>query len=403
MGIFWHVPGFDNYGTDARNGDNQFFIDKRPDGKLHILSIDGYDGEGVTRFLRDLNIFKANTENAECWDILTHGHYDHYKGIKEHLLHKTNGKYTYNITRLYMQDPASLKVGLRSNKGSSYVQNAIDTLYKIKEIAENRGTKVIFVKNKQTVKWGDLKWVFYREQPTKVEDDDRYGDAYLNDGSIVTWFPELSYLTSGDGPMQLGTLCKKYGLNPKFIKGPHHGNNLPRVQATIMWNLGTRYYWDNDLSKNITDFLQTGREDAIGVGMKVLNAVGDINGLFHKGHAYIYKNGKLAFSYDCAYQGNSFVTQKTIWWIVDRILKGTYGKGDRIITYCIARGYAPSQAIKTKNKAVKLAKDILSGAVDYGTNQDRWNRIDKELGKGYGKLVQTIINCLAGVDDIYKV
>lgn len=206
-------------------------------------------------------------------------------------------------------------------------------------------------------------------------------------------------MTSGDGPERMGDLCKKYGLKPLIIKGAHHGNNLPRVQATIMWGLGTRLYWDNDLSKGITDFLQTGREDAIAVGMKVLNVIGDINGLFHNGHGYIYKGGKLVYSYECSYKGKSAVTQKTPWWIVERILKGTYGTGDRVITYVIVRGYAPSQAIKTTAKVKKLASDILSGKVDYGKDQARWDRIDKELGKGYGKLVQRYINVLAGVQE----
>jgi hypothetical protein len=49
------------------------------------------------------------------------------------------------------------------------------------------------------------------------------------------------------------------------------------------------------------------------------------------------------------------------------------------------------------NKVIALAKDIKSGKKDYGKNKDRINRIDKELGKGYGQLVQDYINVLYGV------
>ena len=55
-------------------------------------------------------------------------------------------------------------------------------------------------------------------------------------------------------------------------------------------------------------------------------------------------------------------------------------------------------AVQNKvNAVVKIAKGIKAGTMNYGKNKDRINRIDKELGKGYGQLVQDYINVLYGV------
>lgn len=154
MGLFWHVPGYSRYSYDERHGSAEFFLDERPDGKLHFFVIDGGEGILTDKLIADLNLFGAKREGSEIWTLITHGHYDHYYGIRKMINHKTKGKYTYNITRLYMYDPASLEKGLRDNKGSGYVRAAISTLYTIKKEAEARGIKVIYVKNKQAVTWG---------------------------------------------------------------------------------------------------------------------------------------------------------------------------------------------------------------------------------------------------------
>ena len=399
MGVIWHVPGFPKHEYDIRHGDTQFFLDKRPDGRLHFLVIDGGDTEYANLLMRDLKLFGATKKNAEIWTLITHAHWDHYKGIRVLINHKTKGKYTFNVTRLYMYDPASLRVGLRDNKASNYIRSEINTMHAIKEEAEARGIKVIYAKNKSKISWGEIFCQLFREQPTKIDSDDKKGDGYINDGSIVTWFPKQRYLTSGDGPREIGYFCRKYKLNPLIIKGPHHGNNMPRKQATIMWALGCIYYWDNDLSKGITDFLQTGREDAIGVGMKVLNVIGDLNGVAHNGFFYIYKGGKLEIKIPCDFDGKSSLIQKPTVTLVRMILRGKYDSGDRRVTRLLAIGYAPSEAQKYVNKVVKLAKDIYEGKLDYGKDRARRLKINEAMGDNYGQLVQDYINVLAGVKE----
>ena len=393
MSVIWHVPGFPANEYDTRYGDTQFFKDG-----YRFLVIDGGEPTYTDLLITDLKIFGANKEDSELWLLATHTHYDHIKGLRILMAHKTNGKYTFKITRLYCYDPASLKAGLRNNKGSDFVRSEIDSMNAMISEAKARGIKVIFVKNKQKISWGDIRFQVFREQPTRVEDKDRYGDAYINDGSLVTWFENISYLTSGDGPDKLGDICEQYDLDPAMIKGPHHGNDLPRKQATKMHNRGCLYYWDNDLSKDITDFLETGREDAIGVGMTVMDIIGDINGYTYGGYFYIIHKGKRVAKIPIECKSNAPVKTATPA-LVRKILRGSYGNGDRIVTKVLAAGYSPLSAKARVDAVVKTAKGIMNGTLDYGKNEERIKKIDKELGKGYGQLVQDYINVLAGVRD----
>jgi hypothetical protein len=396
MSLFWHVPGFPSYKYDTREGDTQFFLhydDKT--GKRKFLVIDGGTPTYFNILYRDLLLFGASTPDSEMRIAATHGHYDHIKGLRLLMAHKTKGKYTFNITTLYCYNPDSLKKGLRNNKGSDYVRSAINTMWDMINEAKARGIKVVFLNNKQKVVWGDIKFQNFREQPGRVADDDKYGDSYLNDGSLCFWFWEQRYLTTGDGPERIDKLCDKYDLDPVMVKGPHHGNNFIRKCATWMKDNGTWLYWDNDLSNIITDFLETGREDAIAVGMTVMNVIGAINGIFYNGMGVIYKGNDI-HRYKCPYKGG-FKTIGVDAAFVRKILRGSFGNGDTRTTYVLCHHRFPGWSQQMVNKVIALAKDIKSGKKDYGENKDRLNRIDKELGKGYGQLVQDYINVLCGI------
>ena len=396
MSLFWHVPGFSSYKYDTREGDTQFFK-YRNDAtrKSYFLVIDGGTPTYANILIKDLKMFGAHAADAEMRLAASHTHYDHIKGLRILINHKTNKKYTFNITTLYCYNPDSLKSGLRNNKGSGYARSEINNMNDMIAEAKARGIKVVYLTNKQKVVWGDIKFQSFRMQPSRVEDSDKYGDSYLNDGSLAFWFWEQGYLTSGDGPDRMDKLCEKYDLKPVMVKGPHHGNCFVRDCAKWMKNNGTWLYWDNDLSKGITDFLQTGREDAIGVGMTVMNVIGAINGAFFKNKAVIYKGGKI-YRYMISFNNTTKMADTNAAFI-RRVLRGDFGNGDTRTTYILCYNYNPGIVQKQVNGVVNLAKDILSGKKDYGKDKARINRIDKEMGKGYGQLVQDYINVLAGV------
>ena len=78
-------------------------------------------------------------------------------------------------------------------------------------------------------------------------------------------------------------------------------------------------------------------------------------------------------------------------------MQGKYSTSDARTTKLLDENYNPNLVQKAVNKVITLAADIYSGAADYGRHETRIAKIDKELGKGYGQLVQDYINVLAGV------
>ena len=197
-------------------------------------------------------------------------------------------------------------------------------------------------------------------------------------------------MTTGDGATKVNDIAM-----PRFVKIGHHGNWCIRVMARWLKDHGCIYCWDNDYSTYITDFLETGREDCIGVGMKYFSCHGDLNVVFFGGTAVIYKDLKK-WTYKCAYRGKTALKgadEPT----VRKTLRGSYGSNNTRITNLLNKGYYPLAVQNKVNDVIRIAKGILNGTLDYGKNEARIAKIDKELGKGYGQLVQDYINVLCGV------
>lgn len=327
-----NVPGF--YDSDSggpRWGDAQVFDDGR-----YYFVIDGYCGVGTSRLVKYLK--KRKIKNPYL--LITHAHYDHYYGIREII----RDNY-FAPKAIYCYDPDSLTAH------NSDIKSNIDALKNIIAEAKAKGYRVRYLKSGEKFYIGEMDIEIYREQPAYSGNS----DSYLNDGSLCVWFPKLSYFTSGDGPEEMGTLCEKYGIKPKFIKLAHHGNNLPRVQAKKMWALGTRFCWDNDYNTKITDFLSTGREDAIAVGMKYINCHGDFNVIWWRKQAVIYK-GTTIYRYSCSYNGKPTLTKAVDLAIVKAVLRGDYGNGDARITNLIDESYNAGLVQTEINTLIKLIK-----------------------------------------------
>lgn len=394
MGVFWHVPGFAKNLYDTRPGATQTFWDENK----HYLTIDGYIyNGGYERMLADLKLIGAAQEDAENTFLVTHWHGDHYEGLWKLIKHKTKGKRTFNVKELLVPDPDEDAKGLRDNEGSEAVKRDLDRGRKMIKEAKDLGIKVTFLKSSKHYNIGDIKFQAFRERPDHVTDSDRHGWEYLNWGSFFCWFKSISYLAVGDGPKSIGDFCKKHGIKPKIINGVHHGNGMARIQSQIMYDLGVRYYWDNDLSKGITPFLETGREDAIAVGMKFISIIGDINGFSFNGYFYVIHGSKTVAKYKCEDPGVKFKSVVPL--VVRRTMNGTYGTGDHRVTCILKNGFAPIAVLNKMALVKKTARNILSGKEDYGRNKARLKALDKKFGKGFGQLIQDYINVLAGVRD----
>ena len=323
-----HIPG--NFSSDSggpRWGDAQI-ID---DGK-NFEVIDGGCGALTTRLIRALKDRGIKTPYL----YITHPHYDHRYGIRQII------KDSYFAPKaLYCQDPSSLKAY------NSAIGGDIDALKTIIKEAKAKKIPVYYLTDGDKISHGDIKFTVYRDFPKYNGNS----DAYLNDGSLCFWFPELKYLTTGDAGLDC---AKKHGLNPVLIKIGHHGNDCPRAISTWLYNHGTRYCWDNDFNTELTDFLMTGREDCIAVGMRYFSCHGDINVMFHGGKGVIYKNGHF-YSYSCAYKG-VLTLKKPDLAIVKTVLKGDAGRDDARTTYLLNRGYRAGEVQTEINELYKLIK-----------------------------------------------
>ena len=302
------VAGFKKPSRETRYGDSQVFIDTKND---ICFIIDGGDGECVSKLISYLKQNKIK----KVYLLLTHPHSDHGDGLREII------KDSYFIVMcFYCYDPNSLKSGLRNNRGSNSVREDIDYLNKIISEAKSRNIEVKYLVHGDKVELGDIKFNVYREQPSRVEDDDTYGWAYVNDGSLCLYFPDLYYWTSGDGSDRIWDFIKKLGLTVKFFKIPHHGNNCTQSQANGLKSHGANLCWYNDLEPNgvgTTDFTAYGARRCKEAGITVIDCIGsDIYMSFAMGKARISK-GSLNWTYEIPYMGEyveTWVQNVKGWW-----------------------------------------------------------------------------------------
>jgi len=329
-----HVPGFLSGKGGPRWGDAQI-ID---DGKRYIV-IDGYCGEGTTNLISALKARKIKSPYL----FITHPHYDHYYGIRQII----RDSY-FTPKKLFVPDPESYK------DVSGEVKSNKQALKAIIAEAKEKGIPVSYIRNEQKLTIGETKMVVYQNT---VVGYDGNSEGYVNDRSLAFWFPELSYFAPGDAGMWA---VEKYNLKPKFVKGGHHGNRmdgatlLPSQMAPRMRRNGCIFYWDNDYSTKLTDFLMTGREDAQNAKMTFLDIHGDINAIFFGKRAVIYKHGQI-YRYSCSYAGKATLEAPTLA-NVKAVLKGAAGTDDARTTYLLNRGMNPGLIQKEVNELYKLIR-----------------------------------------------
>lgn len=326
------------YASDFSSGETRLGDATIIDDGNNFEVIDGYCAKGASRLISALKARNAR----EVYLHISHFHWDHYDGI-----HKIIKDTWFKPRALYCQNPDSITAHNNSIKGD------IDAVRTIIKEAKARKIPVVYLNNGDRIVHGEIKFTVYRMNPKWTGNS----EAYLNDGSLCYWFPELEYLTTGDASMWC---VSRYGLKPKFVKGGHHGNDMsgeskkPSEMCPIMKRNGCIYYWDNDFSTKLTDFLMTGREDALNAKMKFFDIHGDINAIFFLKRAVIYKDGGI-YRYDCSYNGAPTLKDPTLE-IVKEVLKGKAGSGDERVTYLLNRSQNYGLVQKEINELFKLIK-----------------------------------------------
>ena len=296
------------YASDFPSGETRL-------GDSQIIGEDVIDGGCDKGAVRTIAALRAkNIRNP--WLHITHGHYDH-RDCADKILSDP----WFSPQGLYCQDPGTLTAY------NSSIRSDINALKRIIQKAKDKGVPVFYLGNDQQIKHGDLEFTVYRAYPKYTGNS----DAYLNEGSLCYWFPKLRYLTTGDASLWC---AYKYNLDPLIIKCGHHGNDasagdwLKPSQMTVwLVKRGCKYYWDNDFSTHLTDFLMTGREDAINAGMIILNVHSDITMNFALGKVTIMNNGKT-YTDSVPYDGKAeegWVKNQNGWWY--RFSDGTWAVG----------------------------------------------------------------------------
>lgn len=378
------IAGFNRPSRETRHGDSTVFIDDK--NKICFI-IDGGCGECATALIKYL---KRNGIK-KVYLLLSHPHYDHADGLKKII----RDDY-FTVLAFYCYDPKTLEGGLRNNKGSKAVREDIDYLNRIISEAKNKKIPVKFLKHGDKVELGDIKFKVYRKQPSRVEDDDDNGWAYVNDGSLCCYFYEWYYWTSGDGSERVWDFIKELGIKVKFFKIPHHGNNCPRSQADGLKNQGAIYCWYNDLEPDgvgTTDFTEFGANRCKQAGIKVFESVGDINFVVANSRFLIYKDGKK-YAFSVPYKGTFTFKINGLVNVVRDVFMGKYGSSNTRMTRLLDAGYEPVAIQDRVNLVVNTAKKIIDRKVNYGRNEQRIKNLDKEFGDGYGQLIQDEINSL---------
>ena len=209
--------------SDDRHGDG---VAMRCDGVTML--IDGFEGgeptNGLKRWLSGGSVSDIDIA------VLTHGHYDHYNGLK---LIEDDSR--FHIKTLYCYDPESLRHGVDNSANGRAVKSDINNMYNFINYMKSKGTDVKYIDKGGTIKFGDITWKVFRKQPTSFTDlDGGEGYAFLNDGSLVLYSPEIRCIFGGDGPGALKDAIAYF--NDKVVF--YDGVMLMRLRMPDVFSLG---------------------------------------------------------------------------------------------------------------------------------------------------------------------
>ena len=273
--------------TDVRKGEGLVFI---INGK--VLAVDMFQGgeptNRIIKWLKSQNITQIDLA------ITTHAHGDHFGGFYDCV----NAGIKIKEFRSYHID--SIRGGNAESRKDSY--NLLDLIRWLQE----RGTHVLFVDHGDVIKFEDVTWHVYRNQPSKADKNDTYAWNYVNNGSLVLCSPELSGIIFGDGPDNpkdaIVYFQKKFGKT-KFIVWitvSHHGNNFSYSNAVAAKEAGVIIAIESCREKDgpgTTDWTEFGSARIVQQKIVVLMQNEDI---------YIYAgDGKITFK-----QGNNTKTME---------------------------------------------------------------------------------------------
>lgn len=230
------------------------------------MLFDGFEGgeptNGMKAWLAENDVSTVDVA------VLSHIHYDHYNGLLQ-----IEDDSRFHIKQVLMYDPLTLKHGCDGSANGRAVKDDMNNAYKFIRAMQAHGTKVNWLDKGGVVKCGDTSWKVYRNQPRKFTDfDDGNAYAFVNDGSLVLYSPEVQLLFGGDGCIDLKDAIAYFKAAIIAMYVQHHGNDCPESSARAAANAGVILMWETNVERNgagTTGFTMYGSRRVVQAGIPV--------------------------------------------------------------------------------------------------------------------------------------
>ena len=226
--------------------------------------------------------------------ILSHWHYDHDRGMK--LLLDSS----IIVDKIYCPPPSDL-TKLRDSDARDDYSRASQRIAQAKNLKKT----IIYPPADQNtrIKVGSIVCDIWRRSVKPSENV----DYQVNNTSLVCYFPELYYMTSGDTINAINSyLANKYGTIRVF-KIPHHGNACTTEATNRLAELGAKLCWYNHAEAygvgiGGDSFSHWGALYCKNKGFVCLRPFYTITMTAAEGKLYIDQNGSK-WTYDIPYNG----------------------------------------------------------------------------------------------------
>lgn len=223
--------------TDIRKGGGLGIRYTDDKGVVKIMVADAFQGgeptNGLISWLKDIKAEQVDLA------VATHAHGDHTGGFYDIV----NAGIPIKEFRCYHID--SIRGGNDASREDS------DNLLELIRWLQARGTRVLFIDHGDVLRFGDISWHIYRNQPARAADNDTNAWDYVNNGSLVLYSPELQGIIFGDGPENpkdaIAYFQKKFGKIKILIWFliSHHGNCFSLSNAVAAKDAGAQFAYES--------------------------------------------------------------------------------------------------------------------------------------------------------------
>lgn len=272
--------------TDIRKGDGIALI---CNGKAMVIDL--YQGDEATQGV--ISWLKSNKITQIDLAICSHAHGDHFNGFYS----VVEAGISIKEFRCYHID--SIRGGNAASRQDS------DNLLKLIRWLQARRTRVLFIDKGSVLSFQDITWKIYRDQPSKAASDDVHAWEYVNNGSLVSYSPEIEILFPGDGPEDVRYAIEYFDGEISIFIISHHGNACNRPNARAVVGAGCVVAWESCVEKNgpgTTEWTEFGARRVKEAGVPVLMQNEPV--YFHAENGLItIRQGNRTFTKKIPYQG----------------------------------------------------------------------------------------------------